>query len=185
MSTGKASNVIALHQESENAGAPTGVNPLEEMLGEITRTSLRIAWLGRIVDQLGLNELFGDTEIIDQVQSEGIRQGKVHGAQGGSIGEQVRWMLANERQTKTTQTKRRLATHPAYQLYLAERKHLVDTTSRALSIGIKLDHIELSKRQGEQMLQGMLAFAELVGVDVESDVVKSALARAVESVAVQ
>jgi hypothetical protein len=159
------------------------VNPLEELLGEITRTSLRIAWLERIVDALGLSDLFGDIEIIESVEDEGTRIGRITG--GGTPSERVRWVLANERQRKSTQTRKRLQLHPAYQVYQAERKHLVDTTSRALAIGIKLDAVELSKRQGEQMLAAMLTFAELSGLDPESDMVKSALSRAVETIAAQ
>ena len=160
------------------------VSPLEALLGEITRTTAKIAWLERVVEALPLSEVFGDNEIIEQTESEGGREGQVrsHGPHDDSPTARVKWLLANERERKQTQVKRRLGIHPAITLLMDERKHLVNVTTRCLSIGIKLDHIELSKRQGEQMLEGMLAFAELSGLDPESDSVKTTLAQALSRV---
>ena len=160
------------------------VTPLEALLGEITRTTAKIAWLETIVEALPLSDVFGDNEIIEQTESEGGREGQVRGVgpHDESRTARVKWLLANERERKQTQVKRRLGIHPAITLLMDERKHLVNVTTRCLAIGIKRDHIELSKRQGEQMLEGMLAFAELSGLDPESDVVKSTLAQALSRV---
>jgi hypothetical protein len=171
-------NVVALRFSDDNVAQ----TPLEALLGELARTSARVVWLERIVDSLGLSELFGDQETTETTEMEGQRVGRP-GPNAGA-GERVKWLLQQERQKSTVATRKRLAVHPAYTTYFHERKHLVDLTSRLMGLGIKLDHIELTKRQGEQMVSGMVAFAQLSGLDVESDVVKSAIARAIESVAV-
>jgi hypothetical protein len=156
------------------------VSPLEALLGEVNRTNARIEWLETIVGRLSISEMFGDSETIEQYESQAGRMGHMSKADSKAMtpSARVRWALATEGERKQTQVKRRNGIHPAITLLMEERKHLVNVTARCLAIGIKLDSIELTKRQGEQILAGILSFAELAGLDLQSDGVKSAMSKA-------
>jgi hypothetical protein len=176
MAGSELANVIQLPTEYE----PVDISPLDALLGEVKRTAGKIAWLEKIVAALSISEMFGDDETIEQYEGSRSRMGA---PQGDSPTARVKWLLANEGERKQTQIRKRPGIHPAITNLMAERKHLVDTCSRALTLGIKLDHIELTQRQGEQMLAGMLAFAELSGLNLDDDRVKSNLASAIGRVA--
>jgi hypothetical protein len=175
---------VAIPYPNEAFNEVVDISPLDALLGEVKRTAGKIAWLERLIASLGLSEMFGDIETTEQTESNAGRMGRV-GAQGDSPSARVKWLLANEGERTQRETKRRLGLHPAIKWLLDERKHLVSVSSQCLAIGIKLDHIELTKRQGEQMLQGMLLFAEQTGQDLESEAVKNALEHALNGITMQ
>jgi hypothetical protein len=90
-------------------------------------------------------------------------------------------MQMNRKALQQTKHVRR-ATHPAVTTLLNERKHLADVSHKAITIGIKLDDIDYSRKQADLIIAGMARFAIDSGMDANDPTVAQRITAALETV---
>jgi hypothetical protein len=121
-----SSNVAAMVAQASEAvvtyGLPRDISPTDALLEEVRYSAGHVAWLREKVRELEDEDLvWGKTEEVDRVGGEFPGTDTTHAAKPNV------WL----------------------ELYYRERKHLVDVTKAAISVGIEERRVRLAEAQGQ------------------------------------
>lgn len=118
----------AARQAVVTYGLPRDISPTDALLEEVRYTAGHVAWLRERVAELGERDLiWGVTETTDKQASE------FPGTDTTEAAKPNLWLV----------------------LYREERKHLVDVTKAAISVGIEERRVKLAETQGS-LLNGVI-----------------------------
>jgi hypothetical protein len=137
-------------------GLPIDIDPRDALLLEVQRTAGHVAWLAQVVQGLTPEELvWGKTEEVDTQASE----------------------------YPGTNTKRAAVPNAYLQLYLAERKHLVDVSKAAITAGIEERRVRVAEAMGAQIVALIRSFAGRLSLTaVQLELVPAALTAAMAEI---
>jgi hypothetical protein len=158
---------------------PIEIGPLEALLDDVRRTYAHIMWLEKYIAALPEEYVFSDmaTEMIEEQERTRVGKPTVVGS--------VRWQMEINRKKQTAAKRTKQQTHPAIKLLLEERHHLVEVTTKAIAVGIKLDQIDYSRKQADLIVAAMGQFALTSGIDPTSPEIAKRIADALSHVMVQ
>jgi hypothetical protein len=140
--------------------APSDITALEALLDDIRRTHSHILWLENyIATNLTKDSIFQNMAQ-DQLQEHEItRYGKPT-----PQGHPAYQLEINRKRQQKSQTIKQ-STHPAIKELQTERHHLVQATSAAIGLGIKLDNMEFTRQQADKLILAITRFALLNKLD--------------------
>jgi hypothetical protein len=145
-------------------------SPIEALFDELARTQTIVHWLGNLLDEMAKS----DPELFTSLVTKEIEEGTKPMAMKGHVG------MLNVIRRQLVKTESGL--NPFVLWFMKEREHLVRVSQLLMSFGIKLDEIDLSRRQGELVVQAMHNFAELLGQQVDDPAINALITDALNSI---
>jgi hypothetical protein len=145
-------------------------SPVEALIQELSRTQHIVRWLGAKLDQIAQLHPEQFAQLVTQEVEEGTKP--MPFKSGAAFTNVLR------RQLVSTES----GMSPWVVWFLRERDHLVKVTGLLVALGVKLDQLEISRRQADMLNQAMAYLAAGLGHDPDDPAIAAQILQAFEAI---